>query len=100
MKIISGFQKPDEGRMVVKDEEVELRSVDNAQSLGIDCVYQDLSLGNKLSVYHNMFHKREKLLRPLPLLANRAMKREARAALDQIGVNVPRLAVPLPPLSA
>src|SRR4029078_11535346 len=28
MKIISGFQKPDEGRMVVKDEEVELRSVD------------------------------------------------------------------------
>jgi simple sugar transport system ATP-binding protein len=99
MKIISGFQKPDEGRMVVKDEEVELRSVDHARSLGIDCVYQDLALVNELSVYHNMFLKREKLHRPFPLLANRAMKREARAALDQIGVNVPRLDVPVARLS-
>jgi simple sugar transport system ATP-binding protein len=99
MKIISGFQKPDEGRIVVKGEETDLRSVDHARSLGIDCVYQDLALVNELSVYHNMFLKREKLLRPLPLLANRAMKREARAALDQIGVNVPRLDVPVARLS-
>ena len=99
MKIISGFQKPDEGRIVVKGEEIDLRSVDHARSLGIDCVYQDLALVNELSVYHNMFLKREKLLRPLPLLANRAMKREARAALDQIGVNVPRLDVPVARLS-
>jgi simple sugar transport system ATP-binding protein len=99
MKIISGFQKPDEGRLVVKDEEIELRSVDHARSLGIDCVYQDLALVNELSVYHNMFLKREKLHRPFPLLANRTMKREARAALDQIGVNVPRLDVPVARLS-
>src|ERR671927_125828 len=78
MKIISGFQKPDEGRLLVRGEEVELRSVDHARSLGIDCVYQDLALVNELSVYYNMFLKREKLLRPTPLLANRAMKREAR----------------------
>src|SRR3954453_1739296 len=99
MKIISGFQKPDDGRMVVKGEDVEMRSVDHARSLGIDCVYQDLALINELSVYHNMFLKREKLHRPFPLLANRAMKREARAALDQIGVNVPRLDVPVARLS-
>jgi simple sugar transport system ATP-binding protein len=80
IKIISGFQKPDEGRL-------------------IDCVYQDLALVNELSVFHNMFLKREKLLRPTPLLANSAMKREARAALDQIGVNVPRLDVPVARLS-
>jgi simple sugar transport system ATP-binding protein len=99
IKIISGFQKPDEGRLVVKGEETELKSVDHARSLGIDCVYQDLALVNELSVFHNMFLKREKLLRPTPLLANRAMKREARAALDQIGVNVPRLDVPVARLS-
>src|SRR3982751_2251162 len=74
IKIISGFQKPDAGRLLVKGEEVELRSVDHARSLGIDCVYQDLALVNELSVYHNMFLKREKLLRPLPFLANRVMK--------------------------
>ena len=55
IKIISGFQKPDDGRLIVKGEETELRSVDHARSLGIDCVYQDLALVNELSVYHNMF---------------------------------------------
>jgi simple sugar transport system ATP-binding protein len=99
MKIISGFQKPDDGRILVKGEEVELRSVDHARSLGIDCVYQDLALVNELSVFHNMFLKREKLHARTPFLANRAMKREARAALDQIGVNVPRLDVPVAKLS-
>ena len=44
IKILSGFQKPDEGRVIVKGDEVELRSVDHARSLGIDCVYQDLAL--------------------------------------------------------
>ena len=99
IKIISGFQKPDEGRLIVKGDEVELRSVDHARSLGIDCVYQDLALVNELSVFHNMFLKREKLLGRTPFLANRAMRREARAALDQIGVNVPRLDVPVAKLS-
>ena len=35
----------------------------------------------------------------MPLLANRAMKQEARRALDEIGVNVPRLDVPVARLS-
>jgi ABC-type sugar transport system ATPase subunit len=99
IKIISGFQKPDEGRLIVKGEETELKSVDHARSLGIDCVYQDLALVNELSVFHNMFLKREKVHRPMPLLANRAMKAEARKALDEIGVNVPRLDVPVARLS-
>jgi simple sugar transport system ATP-binding protein len=99
IKIISGFQHPDEGRLVIKGEETELSSVDHARSLGIDCVYQDLALVNELSVFHNMFLKREKVHRPLPFLAIRAMKREARSALDEIGVNVPRLDVPVAKLS-
>src|SRR3954465_13595179 len=78
IKTISGFQKPDEGRLIVKGEEVELKSVDHARSLGIDCVYQDLALVNELSVYHNMFLKREKRYAGLPFLNSRAMKREAR----------------------
>jgi simple sugar transport system ATP-binding protein len=99
IKIISGFQKPDQGRLMVKGEETELKSVDHARSLGIDCVYQDLALVNELSVFHNMFLKREKVYRPFPLLANRAMKQQARRALDEIGVNVPRLDVPVARLS-
>jgi len=59
IKIISGFQKPDEGRVIVRGEEVELKSVDHARALGIDCVYQDLALVNELTVYQNMFLRRE-----------------------------------------
>jgi simple sugar transport system ATP-binding protein len=98
MKIISGFQKPDEGRVVINGEPVELRSVDHARSLGIDCVYQDLALIDELSVYHNMFLNREALA-GLRWLDNRRMKRESRAALDAIGVNIPRIDVPVARLS-
>jgi simple sugar transport system ATP-binding protein len=99
IKIISGFQKPDTGRLVVKGDEVELRSVDHARSLGIDCVYQDLALVNQLDVAQNMFLRREKLHSPFPLLARRQMRHETRAALDEIGVNIPRLNVPVARLS-
>jgi simple sugar transport system ATP-binding protein len=99
IKILSGFQKPDEGRLIVKGDEVELRSVDHARSLGIDCVYQDLALVNELDVVQNMFLRRELVKRPMPFLARAQMRRETRAALDEIGVNVPRLNVPVARLS-
>jgi simple sugar transport system ATP-binding protein len=99
IKILSGFQKPDEGKLIVKDNEVELRSVDHARSLGIDCVYQDLALVNELDVVQNMFLRREVVKRPLPFLARVQMRKETREALDEIGVNVPRLNVPVARLS-
>ncbi|HJW64664.1 MAG TPA: ATP-binding cassette domain-containing protein, partial [Actinomycetes bacterium] len=68
-------------------EEVVLKSVDHARTLGIDTVYQDLALVNELSVYHNMFLNRE-LVR-WPLLSNRRMRRMAREHLEDMGVNIP-----------
>src|SRR3984893_15675815 len=76
IKIISGFQKPDAGRMFLQGQPYEPRSVDDARAKGIDTVYQDLALIDELSVYHNMFLRRERVMRPLPLLDNRRMKRE------------------------
>jgi simple sugar transport system ATP-binding protein len=87
LKILCGFQRPDTGRLVINGEDVHLRSVDHARSLGVDAVYQDLALINQLSVYHNMFLKRERV--HWPLLANRSMRRTARQYLDEMGVNVP-----------
>src|ERR1700754_2133666 len=99
IKIISGFQKPAEGKLFVRGEETELRSVDHARSLGIDCVYQDLALVNQLDVQQNMFLRREKVHSPIPLLARKRMRAETREALNEIGVNVPRLNVPVARLS-
>jgi simple sugar transport system ATP-binding protein len=99
MKIICGFQRPDAGQMFLRGEPYEPHSVDQARKLGIDTVYQDLALIDELSVFHNMFLRREKLRTPTPFLANHVMRKEARAALDDIGVNVPRLNVPVARLS-
>ena len=55
LKTITGFHRPDEGRILLEGEEVNLRSVSQARSLGIQTVYQDLALINELSVFHNMF---------------------------------------------
>jgi ABC-type sugar transport system ATPase subunit len=99
IKIICGFQKPDSGTMWLKGEPYAPKSVDDARSHGIDTVYQDLALVDQLSVYHNLFLRREPVLRPIPLLNNLLMRREARRALDQIGINIPRIDVPVARLS-
>ena len=99
IKIITGFQKQDAGQMFLHGEPYEPKGVDDARSKGIDTVYQDLALIDELSVYHNLFLNRERVLRPMPLLDNRRMKREARAALDEIGINIPRIDVSVARLS-
>ncbi|MBV9094009.1 MAG: sugar ABC transporter ATP-binding protein [Streptosporangiaceae bacterium] len=89
LKIICGFQPPTTGRIVLDGQEVTLKSVDHARSLGIDAVYQDLALVNQLTVYQNMFLNREPVRRPLPLLRNRVMRNLAKEHLDDMGVNIP-----------
>ena len=91
IKIITGFHRPDDGRILLDGEEVVLKSVSQAQKLGIRTVYQDLALVNDLSVYHNMFLNGEITLRPLPFLNNRKMKEQARQHLDEIGVSIPSI---------
>ena len=81
-------------------QEVLLRSVDHARSLGIECVYQDLALANSLSIYHNMFLNREILYPgPIRLLNNRAMRRRAAECLEEIGVHIPSVDLPVERLS-
>ncbi len=99
IKIISGFQKPDGGQMFLHGKPYAPKSVDDGRAQGIETVYQDLALIDELSVYHNLFLRRERLMHPLPLLNNRVMKREARKALDEIGINIPRIDVAVARLS-
>ena len=86
LKILCGFQPPDSGRIILNGQEVTLKSVDAARALGVDVVYQDLALVDQLTVYHNMFLKRERVR--WPLLNNRAMRRIARERLDDMGIGL------------
>jgi simple sugar transport system ATP-binding protein len=97
LKILCGFQRPDTGRIVLGGQDVTLRSVDHARSLGIDAVYQDLALVNQLSVYHNMFLNRERVR--WPLLRNKTMRQLAREYLDEMGVNIPSVEADVAQLS-
>jgi simple sugar transport system ATP-binding protein len=97
LKILCGFQQQSTGTILVNGEEVLLKSVDHARSLGIESVYQDLALINQLSVYHNMFLKKERVWGPL--LNNRSMRETARQQLDAMGIGLPSVDVPVASLS-
>ncbi|MEQ4207608.1 ATP-binding cassette domain-containing protein [Actinopolymorpha sp. B17G11] len=97
IKILCGFHPPDTGRILLDGNEVVLKSVDHARSIGIDTVYQDLALVNELTVYHNMFLNRE-LVR-WRLLRNRAMRKQAKKHLDDMGVAIASVDVEVAKLS-
>jgi ABC-type sugar transport system ATPase subunit len=92
IKILSGYHRPDAGRIFVDGEEHVVRSVDHARDLGIDTVYQDLALVPTLSVAHNMFLNRELTvgLGPVRWLNNGEMRRRARKYLEDIGIRTLR----------
>ena len=93
VKILTGFHKPDSGKIFVHGDEVQLKSVTHARSLGIDTVFQDLALVPGMTVYHNMFLNREvtRGIGPLRFLSNRVMKKRSLEYLDDIGVRVPSI---------
>lgn len=99
IKILTGFLQPDSGNIFVNGQLVRPRSVAQARALGIETVYQDLALINQLSVYHNMFLKRESIYQPFPFLNNRKMREEAREHLAKMGVSIPSVDVEVAKLS-
>jgi simple sugar transport system ATP-binding protein len=99
VKIICGFHKQDSGTMWLKGENYQPKSVDDGRAHGVDTVFQDLALIDQLTVYQNMFLRRERVHRPIPFLQNHFMRHETRRGLDEIGINIPYLDVPVARLS-
>jgi simple sugar transport system ATP-binding protein len=100
LKILTGFHRPSSGKIYFQGEEVELKSVSHARSLGIEPVYQDLALINELNVYRNMFLQREIMSnRFLGILDDRTMRERAIEQLNDIGVNIPKVDVEISKLS-
>lgn len=100
VKIITGYQPPDGGRMFVAGQQVRFHSVEDARRHGIETVFQDLALVDELSVYHNLFLNREMTSGGrLRLLNNRRMREDARRYLRDIQVNIPSVDVPVEKLS-
>jgi simple sugar transport system ATP-binding protein len=100
LKILTGFHQPSSGKIYFQGEEIELKSVSHARSLGIEPVYQDLALINELNVYRNMFLQREIMYNHLlGILDDRTMRERAIEQLDGMGVNIPSVDVEISKLS-
>jgi D-xylose transport system ATP-binding protein len=91
VKIISGAQPPSSGRVLFDGHEVRLESPADAKALGIETVYQDLSLCMNVDTVANFFMGRELVRKVLGLafLRERAMQAETERALRDIGTSIP-----------
>jgi ABC-type sugar transport system ATPase subunit len=90
IKVIAGALKKDSGEILLDGQKVEFENPMHAKSLGIEVVYQDLSLINYLNVYQNLFLGRElqKGFGPLKILDQRRMEQQAIEKLQTLGVKV------------
>ena len=101
VKIIAGNVEADAGALRYAGRVLTGHSPAQARALGIETVYQDLSLCPNLDVVANFFMGRERVRRRLgvPLLDEAAMEAETGAALARIGTVLPSVRVPVEQLS-
>jgi simple sugar transport system ATP-binding protein len=88
MKVLSGAVVPDAGRVAIDGREVTAPSPRRMRELGVEMVYQDLSLCDTVDVAHNLFLGREVVGR-FGLMDERAMHERAAALLQSLDIRVP-----------
>jgi D-xylose transport system ATP-binding protein len=91
IKIVSGSLAPSSGRIRFDGREVAFASPAEAKLLGIETVYQDLSLCPNVDTVANFFMGRElhKNVLGLKFLRERAMQAETERVLADIGTSIP-----------
>ena len=91
VKMIAGSLQPDRGRILFDGKPVRIDSPAAAKKLGIETVYQDLSLCPNVDVVGNFFMGREichKIL-GFRIMREREMQAETEQALRDIGSVIP-----------
>jgi simple sugar transport system ATP-binding protein len=95
IKMLSGAIAPDRGQIRVDGIEQQLKGPNDARSVGIEALYQDLALLPNLDVTTNLFLGREEVIggvtRPLGFMARRRMRADAVKRLEDLHINIPRL---------
>jgi simple sugar transport system ATP-binding protein len=103
LKILAGASRPDEGRLFLNGEEVELESPHRARELGIETVYQDLALADDRSCTANVYIGRELLrsglLGRLGFVDRARMNATTRARFQELSVPIVRVERPVRLLS-
>jgi simple sugar transport system ATP-binding protein len=90
IKILSGVYQPDEGALIVDDEEVTFGSPRDALEAGIGTVYQDLATIPLMSISRNFFLGKEpaRSLGPIKLLDTGQADTVTREEMHRIGIDI------------
>jgi simple sugar transport system ATP-binding protein len=93
VKCLSGVHRPDAGTILIDGRDHGALTAEGARSLGIETVYQNLSLVDTLDVMQNFFLNRElvyrnPVARALGLMNKRRMYRDTSAHLTELGLQV------------
>lgn len=91
IRCLVGVNVPDDGQIFFDGQQHPFANPDEARKAGIETVHQNLALIDELTVVQNLFLNREIVRRigPFALLDRPAMKRQARAMLSRLSINVP-----------
>jgi len=91
MKILSGAEIPDKGKIFFEDKEVTINSPRGARDMGIEMVYQDLSLCNTINVAKNIFLGKEPIKKFLGLnfIDEKLIHKRAEEILTRFGISLP-----------
>jgi ABC-type sugar transport system ATPase subunit len=93
IKIISGVYPADSGQVWMNGKRMYFKSTLDARKAGIETVYQDLSLCDKLDVVSNLFLGRERCKKILGIdfLIEKEMEAFASKSLQKTGIDIPSL---------
>lgn len=97
IKILSGALIPDAGTIVIDGKTYSSLTPKTALKAGISTVYQDLALADTRDVAANIFLGRE--LTRKGFLDNRKMQAQAKQLIEDLGINIPDVRLPVAVLS-
>ena len=98
MKVLSGAYKADQGSIFINGNQVTINNPRDAQSYGIETLYQNLALADNLDAVQNIFLARERLTR-FGTLDNELMEIQAREIIKSVNPNFTAIREPVHRLS-
>ncbi|MEU8708817.1 ATP-binding cassette domain-containing protein [Streptomyces sp. NPDC048565] len=97
VKTIAGVHPIDDGVIEWDGRSVQINKPNDAQTLGIATVYQDLALCDNIDVVGNLYLGRE--IRRFGILDEVEMERRSRELLSTLSIRIPSVRIPIASLS-
>lgn len=90
IKILTGVYPPDKGEIYMEGKKVNFSSPAEARAAGIETVYQDLGLVDKMNISRNFFLGRESVRKIgfLTFLDIKSMEQKSKEGLDALGIKI------------